>query len=143
MSAFWNIYPTNCPKKCNFWPKLPPTSWYPVQVFVRSQTNATVSSLIWSTNYTQSMREVSLLIMTKKTNEESSNAPRWYLPTKNAWDPLITITNLTPGFNLSVLSLIIKFLHNNKKCRSRWFIILWQSYGVIFSSMRGIKWCQS
>ena len=28
-----------------------------VQVFVRSQTNATVSSLILSTNYTQSMRE--------------------------------------------------------------------------------------
>ena len=54
----------------------------------------------------------------KKNHEESSNAPRWFLPTKNAWDPLITITNLTPGFNLSVLSLIIKFLHNNKKIMS-------------------------
>ena len=34
-------------KKCNFWPKLPPPPHHPpVQVFDRSQTNATVNSII-------------------------------------------------------------------------------------------------
>ena len=48
-----NFQGENCPKKnLNFWSKLPP--WCPVAVSDRSQTNATVSSLIWSTNYTQS-----------------------------------------------------------------------------------------
>ena len=34
---------------------------------------------------------------------------------KNAWDPLMAINNLPPGSNLSVLSLMIKFPHNNNK----------------------------
>ena len=38
-------------------PPLPPPPRCPVLVFVTSQTIATVSSLILSTNYTQNMRE--------------------------------------------------------------------------------------
>ena len=44
------------PKKGNFWPKLP-RPWCTVQVFVRSETNATVSNFIWITNCTLSMSE--------------------------------------------------------------------------------------
>ena len=40
-----------------FFVQTSPHPWCPVQVFVRSQTNATVSSFIWSTNYKQGMRE--------------------------------------------------------------------------------------
>ena len=43
------------PKNAIFGPNFRP--WFPVQVFVRSQTNATVSSFIRSPNYTQSMKE--------------------------------------------------------------------------------------
>ena len=80
---------------------------------------------------------------------KSSNAPRGCLPTKNARDTLMTINNLTPGFlsfcpfinnkiyllKLYLLYLFIKTI--TKKCQPCWFIILWQSYGVIFSSMEG------
>ena len=53
------IVPKNAISGPNSPPTPPPPSRcpVPVQVFVRSQTNATVSSLILSTNYTQSMRE--------------------------------------------------------------------------------------
>ena len=56
---------------------------------------------------------------------------------------------MTPGFlsfcpfinnkiyllKLYLLYLFIKTI--TKKCQPCWFIILWQSYGVIFSSMEG------
>ena len=53
----------------------------------------------------------------------------------------MTINNLTPGFHLSVLFFMIKFCQNNNKkmSKSRWFRILWQSYGVKISSIK----CQS
>ena len=61
----------------------------------------------------------------------------------------MTINNLTPGFlsfcpfinnktyllKLYLLYLFIKTI--TKKCQPCWFIILWQNYGVIFSSMEG------
>ena len=55
--------------------------------------------------------------------------------TKDAQNTLVTINNSTPGFKPSVPSLMIKF--RQKKYQSCWFTILWQSYGVIFSSMGG------
>ena len=61
--AFWNICLTKLqfsrriiivpPQNAIFGPNVSP--WCPVQVFVRSQTNATLSSFIWSTNYIQSI----------------------------------------------------------------------------------------
>lgn len=63
LSAFWNICLTKLqfsrriiivpPKNAIFGPNVYP--WYLVQVFVRIQTNATLSSFIWSTNYIQSI----------------------------------------------------------------------------------------
>ena len=55
--------------------------------------------------------------------------------TKDAQNTLVTINNSTPGFKPSVPSLMIKF--RQKKYQSCWFTILWQSYGVILSSMGG------
>ena len=67
-----------CPKNASFGPNFPP--WCPVQVFVRSKTKATVSSFIWSTNYTQSMREgfvrpfqFCLLVISWNTGPSSRN----------------------------------------------------------------------
>ena len=62
--SFWNINLTELqfsrrklsPEKGNFGPKLPPPRCT-VQVFVRSGKNATASSFIWITNYTQSLSE--------------------------------------------------------------------------------------
>ena len=60
---------------------------------------------------------------------------------KNARDPLMTINKLTPGLNLSVLSLMIKFRHHHKKnvnlVDSQYFKSSLQSYGVVFSSTGG------
>ena len=51
----FNFQGENCSPKCNFWPKLPP--WCSCSFLFRIKTNATVSSVFWSTNYTQDMRE--------------------------------------------------------------------------------------
>ena len=98
-----NFQGENCLKKCNFWPKLPPPPWCPVQVFVKSKIKpqSVVSSEVLTThkvwrkvffyhfNFAQSLATFVLKIVmpaVKRDKKKNSNSPEMQLLKAIKWN---------------------------------------------------------